>query len=617
MRGKANQLKSPLGKMGASPVHNLRQLLLILGLLGPLLLSCAAPETQGIATAPSAAVPTTSKNQAAASEPIIDYRERFIPAVARHGMVVGPEELAAEVGAQILRQGGNAVDAAVATGFALAVTYPRAGNLGGGGFMLIHLANQNKQTLIDYRETAPTAASRDMFLDAQGNLDHNLEYFSLQAAGVPGTVAGMLYALETYGTLSREQVLAPAIALATEGFPVSFALSYEINASAERLRQNPAAARLFFNADGTAFEIGDTWRQADLAWTLGQISDKGAGGFYQGEVAERITAEMAAGSGLITAQDLASYRVVEREPVRGTYRGFEIVSTPPPSSGGVHIVQILNVLEGFDLQAMGHNSAAYVHHLTESMKLAYADRSLYLGDPDFVEVPVARLIDKDYAKRQRARIDSERATPAVDIAPGRPLGDESTETTHYSVADRFGNVVSNTYTLNFSFGSHIAVPGTGMLLNNEMADFATSPGNANAFGLVQGEANKIEPGKRPLSSMSPTIVFREGKPWLATGSPGGSVIITTVLQMALNAMEFDMNVATAAAEPRIHHQWMPDVLQMEEGFSPDTIRLLEAMGHPVTISGRTTGRTNSIMLRDGWLYGASDSRRPGGWVAGY
>lgn len=598
-------------------MNYLRQLLLILGLLGPLLLSCAAPDSQGVATAPAATAPATGNTPATTTEPIIDYRQRFIPVVARHGMVVGPEQLASEVGAQILRQGGNAVDAAVATGFALAVTYPRAGNLGGGGFMLIHLANDNRQTLIDYRETAPAAASRDMFLDAQGKLDHDLEYFSLQAAGVPGTVAGMLHALEAYGTLSREQVLAPAIKLATEGFPVSFALSYEINASAQRLRQNAAATRVFFNADGAAFEIGDTWQQADLAWTLGQISDRGVDGFYRGDVAERITTEMAANGGLITAQDLAAYRVVERAPVRGTYRGYEIVSTPPPSSGGVHILQILNVLEGYDLQPMGHNSAAYVHHLTESMKLAYADRSLYLGDPDFVEVPVDRLIDKSYAQRQRARIDRERATPATDIAPGRPLESESTETTHYSVADRFGNVVSNTYTLNFSFGSHIVVPGTGMLLNNEMADFATSPGNANAFGLVQGEANKIEPGKRPLSSMSPTIVFRDGKPWLATGSPGGSVIITTVLQMVLNAMEFNMNVATAASEPRIHHQWMPDVLQMEEGFSPDTVRLLQAMGHPVNISGRTTGHTTSIMLRDGWLFGASDPRRPGGWVAGY
>lgn len=597
---------------------NLRQSLLILSLFGLIHASYATPETLGPAKAQvPVSLDSKSNRQAEAAEPIIDYRERFIPVVARHGMVVGPEQLAAEVGAQMLRQGGNAVDAAVATGFALAVTYPRAGNLAGGGFMLIHLAADDRQTLIDYRESAPAAASRDMFLDAQGKLDRKREYFSLQSAGVPGTVAGLLYALDQYGTLNREQVLAPAIALARQGFPVSFALSFEIDASAQRLQQNPAAKRLFFKTDGTAYEIGDTWRQPDLAWTLSQISSKGADGFYQGEVAQRITAEMKSGGGLITAQDLAGYRVVERQPVRGTYRGFEIVSTPPPSSGGVHILQILNVLEAYDLQAMGHNSADYLHHLTESMKLAYADRSLYLADPDFVDVPVAQLIDKGYAARQRARIDSQRATPALEIAPGRLLGDESTETTHYSVADRFGNVVSNTYTLNFSFGSNIAVPGTGMLLNNEMADFASSPGSANAFGLVQGEANKIEPGKRPLSSMSPTIVLQGGKPWLVTGSPGGSVIITTVLQMALNAMEFDMNVATAAAEPRIHHQWMPDVLKMEEGFSPDTIRLLKDLGQPVDIAGRTTGRTNSIMLKDGWLYGASDTRRPGGWVAGY
>ncbi len=599
-------------------MKNLRQLLLTLSLLCLALTSCVTIDQHDTASSVTHAPPApVGSAPAATTTPIIDYRERFLPIVARHGMVAGPEQLAAEVGAQILRQGGNAVDAAVATGFALAVTYPRAGNLAGGGFMLIHLAEENRQTLIDYRETAPAGASRDMFLDAQGNLDHDKEYFSLQAAGVPGTVAGLLYALEKYGTLSREQVLAPAIALAAEGLTVSFGLNYEINASAEQLRKNPAAMQLFFHADGTPYDMGDTWRQPDLAWTLGEISARGKDGFYSGAVAQRITAEMAAGGGLITTRDLADYRVVEREPVRGTFRDFEIVSTPPPSSGGVHIIQMLNILEGFELQAMGHNSAAYLHYLTESMKLAYADRSLYLGDPDFVAVPVAQLTDKAYAARQRHLIDSKRATPSVDIAPGRLLDGESTETTHYSVADRFGNVVSNTYTLNFSFGSNIVVPGTGMLLNNEMADFATSPGNGNAFGLVQGEANKIEPGKRPLSSMSPTIIFRDGKPWLATGSPGGSVIISTVLQLALNAMEFDMNVATAAAEPRIHHQWMPDVLQMEEGFSVDTVRLLQGMGHPVSVSDRTTGCTSSIMLEDGWLLGAADPRRYGGWVAGY
>ncbi len=597
-------------------MKKLRYLRLTFSLAAIALASCAAPPQNHSADSVATTAPVVS-SPGAQPAPIIDYRQRFLPVVARNGMVVGPEQLASEVGTQILRQGGNAVDAAVATGFALAVTYPRAGNLAGGGFMLIHLAEQNRQTLIDYRESAPAAASRDMYLNEAGELDRKLEFFSLQSAGVPGTVAGLLYALDKYGSLSREQVLAPAIALARDGIPVSFGLYFEISASAQRLRQNPAAKRLFFREDGSVYNIGERWQQPDLAWTLNQISDEGREGFYGGEVAQRITAEMETGGGLITARDLSDYRVIEREPVRGTYKNFEIVSTPPPSSGGVHIVQILNLLEGFDLQEAGHNSAAYLHYLTESMKLAYADRSVYLADPDYAEVPVAQLTDKAYAARQRQRIDSTRATPSIDIAPGRELAGESTDTTHYTVADRFGNVVSNTYTLNFSFGSHIAVPGTGMLLNNEMADFASRPGSANAFGLVQGEANKIEPGKRPLSSMSPTMVFREGKPWLATGSPGGSVIISTVLQTILNAMEFDMNVATAAAEPRIHHQWMPDVLRMEEGFSPDTVRLLEGMGQAVDIAGRTTGRTNSIMLEGGWLYGASDTRRPGGFVAGY
>ena len=598
-------------------MNRLPQSRLILSLFSLAIASCASHEPDNALVSDADSVPLASNADTSTLIPIIDYKERFLPVIARNGMVVGPEQLAAEVGAQILRQGGNAIDAAVATGFALAVTYPRAGNLAGGGFMLIHLADDDRETLIDYRETAPAAASRDMFLDDEGNLDKQREYFSLQSAGVPGTVAGMLYALEKYGTLTREQALAPAIALARDGIPVSYSLFFEISASAQNLRKNPAAERQFFQPDGSAYAVGDIWRQPDLAWTLSEISEEGINGFYGGEVAQLITTEMESGGGLITAQDLADYRVVERQPVRGTYKDFEIVSTPPPSSGGVHIVQMLNILEGYDLQAMGHNSAAYVHHLTESMKLAYADRSLYLADPDFVDVPVTQLIDKAYAEQQRQRIDSNVATPSVDIAPGQLLGSESTETTHYSVADRFGNVVSNTYTLNFSFGSNIVVPGTGMLLNNEMADFASSPGSANAFGLVQGEANKIEPGKRPLSSMSPTIVFRAGEPWLATGSPGGSVIISTVLQTTLNAMVFDMNIATAAAEPRMHHQWMPDVLKMEEGFSLDTVRLLQAMGQNVDMASRTTGRTNSIMLDEGWLYGSSDTRRPGGWVAGY
>jgi gamma-glutamyltranspeptidase/glutathione hydrolase len=555
--------------------------------------------------------------QVAEKLPIINYRNRFLPVVAQQGMVASPERIAAEVGRKILQQGGNAVDAAVATGFALAVTYPRAGNIGGGGFMLIHLADENRQTLIDYRETAPAAASRDMYLKADGAVDRQREYFSHQSAGVPGTVDGLLYALEKYGTLSREQVLAPAIALAEQGIEVSFALNFEIDARAARLRKNPEAKRLFFKADGSAYGIGETWRQPDLGWTLKQIAARGRDGFYRGPVAERIVAEMRAGDGLIAAEDLANYQTVERPPVAGRYRDYTVVSTPPPSSGGVHILQILNILEGYDLSAAGHNSAAYLHYLIESIKLAYADRSRYLGDPDFVDVPVAKLIDKGYADKLRKGIDAERATPSQDIAPGKHLSGESTDTTHYTVADKHGNVVANTYTLNFSFGSHIAVPGTGMLLNNEMADFAASPGKANAYGLVEGESNAIVGGKRPLSSMSPTMVFRDGKPWLATGSPGGSVIITTVLQTILNAMEFDMNIAAAAAGARVHHQWMPDQVMVEQGVSPDTLRLLEGMGHNLKKGTRTLGRTQSIMLENGYLYGATDTRRPGGYVAGY
>ncbi len=398
---------------------------------------------------------------------------------------------------------------------------------------------------------------------------------------------------------------------------MSFALDSEIASRESRLQQDPEALRIFFREDGSRHPVGELFRQPDLAWTLKQIRKRGRDGFYKGAVAERIVADMQANDGLISREDLAGYQVVERAPVRGSYRGYEIVSTPPPSSGGTHIIQMLNILEGYNPQQWGHNSAAYLHHLAEAMKLAYADRSRYLGDPDYTDVPVAELTDKAYATRLRERIDPNRATPSSAIQPGIDLGYESSDTTHFTVADSHGNVVSNTYTLNFSFGSHIAVPGTGMLLNNEMADFAAKPGYPNAFKLIESEANRIEGGKRPLSSMTPTMVFRDGKPWLATGSPGGSIIITAVLQTIINAMEFDMNIASAAAAARVHHQWMPDQLRVERGISPDTRRLLEAMGHTLVDTRRTLGRTQSIMLDDGLLYGATDMRRPGGWVAGY
>lgn len=532
-------------------------------------------------------------------------------------MVASSEKLASEVGLEILKRGGNAVDAAVATGFALAVTYPRAGNLAGGGFMLIHLAEHNKQLLIDYREAAPLAATENLYLDKNGEVDRNREFFSHQSAGVPGTVAGLSYALKHYGTMSLKEVLAPAIRLAEKGFPVSYALNYEINARAKRLKMNPAAKQLFFQSNGENLPVGSTWKQKDLAKTLKLIARRGEKAFYSGKIADLIVADMEANQGLITKEDLADYKVIERQPLRGQYRDYEIVTTPPPSSGGVHIIQMLNILEGYDLKTLGHNSANYIHRLAESMKLAYADRSKYLGDPDYFPVPVAALIDKSYAKSQRQKINLNTATSSSDIAPGQVLPFESNDTTHYTVADKQGNIVSNTYTLNFSFGSGIVVPGTGLLLNNEMADFAAQPGKPNPFGLMGGKANKIEPGKRPLSSMTPTIAFKNGQAWLATGSPGGSVIITVILQTLLNAIDFDMNIATAVAEPRVHHQWLPDRLTVEQGISPDTVELLKQMQQNVKVGKRTLGRMQSIVLEDGLLYGSTDPRRPGGWVASW
>lgn len=547
--------------------------------------------------------------------PIIDYQNRFLPQVGSQGMVVGPEKLAAEIGQEILRQGGNAVDAAVATGFALAVTYPQAGNLGGGGFMLIHLAEPNKQVFIDYREMAPGRAHRDMYLDEAGAVDRQSLYFSYLSAGVPGTVAGLLHALENYGTMTVRQVLQPAVDLALKGIPVTYALHSAIGSRKERLLQDPGASMAYL-IEGETPSLGSAFVQPDLGRVLQSIRDNGRSGFYEGWVAKTISEAMQDNGGIVSEADLKNYRVVEREPVRGSYHGYDIVSAPPPSSGGTHIIEMLNILEGFDLVSMGHNSAAYIHHVVEAMKIAYADRAAHMGDPDFSPVPVKQLLSKDYAAVRRSEINPQRARAPMEIQAGDFDDSESTDTTHFSVADTAGNVVANTYTLNFSFGSHIVVPGTGMLLNNEMADFMSKPGTPNAFGLIESQANEVSAGKRPLSSMSPTLVFKEGRPWLATGSPGGSLIISTVMQTILNAMTFDMNVAAAAGSARVHHQWMPDTLRLESGISKDTVDKLKAMGHPVEENVRTLGRTQSIMLQDGWFLGATDTRRPGGWVAG-
>ncbi|MDG1012925.1 MAG: gamma-glutamyltransferase, partial [Luminiphilus sp.] len=512
-------------------------------------------------------------------------------------------------------QGGNAIDAAVATGFALAVTLPRAGNIGGGGFMLVHLAAENRNVFIDYREMAPAAATRDMFLTPEGEVDKRLAYFSHKASGVPGTVAGLIHSLEQYGTLPLETVIQPAIDLAANGFTMDITLHQNLSARAERLAQDPETKRIFLREGGEAPAIGSLFKQPDLAGTLQRIADKGLEGFYAGKTAELIASDMAANDGLITQEDLASYVAVERTPVTGQFRGYDIVSAPPPSSGGIHVIQMLNILEPYPLETWGHNSAQYLHHVIEAMKLAYADRSEHLGDPDRMDAPIDFLLAKDYATTRRGIINSAQATASAKIAAGVMPAPESPDTTHYSVADSAGNVVSNTYTLNFSFGSHITIPGTGILMNNEMDDFAARPGFPNAYGLVQGEKNSVAPGRRPLSSMTPTLIFRDGEPWLATGSPGGSLIITAVMQTVLNAMTFDMNIAEAAAAPRIHHQWMPDRVLIEPGISRDTLDILEGMGHNIETTRRTLGRTNSIQLDGPWRYGYSDLRRPGGHVA--
>jgi len=558
---------------------------------------------------------THAADVASSDAPLIDFRSRFVPVAASGNMVVGPERLASEAGLIMLNQGGNAIDAAVATGFALAVTLPRAGNIGGGGFMLVHLAAENRNVFIDYREMAPAAATRDMFLTPEGKVDKRLAYFSHKASGVPGTVAGLIHALEQYGTLPLETVIQPAIDLAANGFTMDITLHQNLSARAERLAQDPETKRIFLREGGEAPAIGSLFKQPDLAGTLQRIADKGLEGFYAGKTAELIASDMAANDGLITQEDLASYVAVERTPVTGQFRGYDIVSAPPPSSGGIHVIQMLNILEPYPLETWGHNSAQYLHHVIEAMKLAYADRSEHLGDPDRMEAPIDFLLAKDYATTRRGIINSAQATASAKIAAGVMPAPESPDTTHYSVADSAGNVVSNTYTLNFSFGSHITIPGTGILMNNEMDDFAARPGFPNAYGLVQGEKNSVAPGRRPLSSMTPTLIFRDGEPWLATGSPGGSLIITAVMQTVLNAMTFDMNIAEAAAAPRIHHQWMPDRVLIEPGISRDTLDILEGMGHNIETTRRTLGRTNSIQLDGPWRYGYSDLRRPGGHVA--
>jgi len=541
--------------------------------------------------------------------------DRIHTVSAEHGMVVAQEKIAAQIGGDILRQGGNAVDAAVATGFAMAVTYPRAGNIGGGGFMVIHLADRHEDVAIDYREMAPSAMTRDIFLGADGKPDDAKSRDSALGIGVPGTVAGLALALEKYGSgkFTLAQLIKPAIDLARDGFVVTDDLSDTLPTFHRRLAKWPASAKIFSRPDGTSLQEGDRLVQTDLAATLGAIAELGPRGFYEGPVAATLAQDIRDAGGIMTADDLKNYQPVIRTPVRGTYRGYDIVSMPQPSSGGVVLIESLNILEGFNLAEMKQGSAPSLHLLIEAMKRAYADRARYLGDPAFVNAPTSTLIAKDYAAKLRASIDAERATPADKVMSAMPMR-EGSNTTHFSVVDSQGNAVSNTYTLNFSYGVGLVADGTGVLLNNELDDFTAAPGAANAFGLVGYEANLPGPGKRPLSSMPPTIVMKDGKPVLVTGTPGGSRIISTVLQVIVNALDYHMDVEAAVAAPRVHHQWMPDEVRVEPGFSEDVLAELRAKGHQV-VQSMTCCSANSILVTPNGLLGAPDPRTRGAEAA--
>jgi gamma-glutamyltranspeptidase / glutathione hydrolase len=553
------------------------------------------------------------------------------PVGARHGMVVTSSAPATDAGVEMLRRGGNAVDAAVAVGFALAVTHPTAGNIGGGGFMLVRMAD-GRVAAIDYRETAPAAATRDMYLDAQGNVIPRASRRGPRAAGVPGTVAGLALALQRYGTMDLASVMRPAIALARRGFPVSYSIYRAIaeqdqGAALADFRSFPASAHVYLR-NGEALAVGDTLRQPDLAWALEQIARGGTEAFYKGAIAERIERAMKRDGGIITRADLAAYKPVVREPMTGTYRGCTIQTMPLPSSGGIVLIGMLRALETEDVAGLGHNSAAFIHRFAEIANRYYADRAWFLGDPDFVKAPVSGLASRAYAAEVRARIDTARHTPAREITHGdsawlwraSAAREESHETTHFCVVDRAGNAVSNTYTLNESFGSRYVVEGAGFLLNDEMDDFSIEPGVPNVYGLVGGTANAIAPGKRMLSSMAPTIVTRDGKLFLVIGSPGGSRIITSICEAMINVIDHGMNVADAVGASRFHSQWLPDRVDIEPfGFPHDVVVALEARGHKVDDRYGWWSQVHAIQLdaTRGLLLGASDPRAGDGKAAGY
>jgi gamma-glutamyltranspeptidase/glutathione hydrolase len=565
-----------------------------------------------------AAAAVVSDISSLSAAPVQEPLERFHPVWSSRGMVVAQEKLASKAGAAILADGGTAVDAAVAVGFALAVTLPKAGNLGGGGFMVLWLSKGKKAIAINYREKAPSVASRDMYLDERGNVDKFKATKSYLSTGVPGTVAGLVLAQENYGTLPLKRVLMPAIDLASNGFVVTKELSASIAGARDLLFRDPASRARFFRKDGTPLQPGDLLVQTELAATLKLIAEKGAPGFYQGPVADMIVSAMQGNGGIITHRDLKDYRAKVMTPVRGTYRGYQVISMPPPSSGGVTLIEMLNILEPVPLKNTGLNSAATIHMMVESMNLAYNDRNYYLGDPDFVTMPVDRLTSKKYAAKLRAKINPAKHTPAGNISWIKPIAGESHDTTHYSVIDKNGNMASNTYTINYSYGNGVTVPGAGFLLNNEMDDFTAKPGVPNSYGLVQGDANGIEPGKRPLSSMTPTLVLTPGGvPFLATGSLGGSRIITTILQVILNRISHELNAATSVAAPRVHSQLWPDVVSYEEGISMDTLNILRQMGHrlrPVNAMG--SAQTVEFTGPGLGTLGVADPRRQGAAAIG-
>ena len=527
------------------------------------------------------------------------------PVHARHAMVVTQEPLAADVGLRVLQAGGNAIDAAVAVGFALAVTYPYAGNIGGGGFLLARFAD-GKTTFIDFREKAPLAATRNMYLDSKGNVTE-ASLVGWRAAGVPGTVRGLELAHQKYGRKPWAELLDPAVRLASQGYPVSYVFDASLHSesNAQLLAQFPESKRIFLNA-----HYGDKLVQPELAETLKRIRDRGASDFYDGETAQKLAAAMAANGGLITPADLKNYQAEEREPLRGHYHGDEIITAPPPSAGGVGLLQMLGMLAGSGYEKTGAGSAASIHYVAEVMRRFYADRSQYFGDPDFYKVPISKLLDPKYIASRRSSIDPLHATPSERIRPGNLGLREGTETTHFNIVDSEGNAVAVTYTINNGYGSGVTVPGLGFLLNDEMDDFASKPGTENLFHLIQGESNAIQPGRRPVSSMTPAIVVRDGKLFLMLGAPGGSRIINGVLEVLLNVVDFHMNVQAAVDWPRFHHQWMPDELYVETGISPDTVRILGDMGHKVSPI-EAVARVEAILNEGGWLQGATDKRGNG------